>query len=701
MLATAVGVIILLGAVAVPALAYVHFSEPDTVLDRHGAPESSLTDAQLRRFAASAAASPLGGAASDTQQPPLILSYHDIQPNPEPRQRYTVTPQQLTDHLAMLRAMGYTSISSRALVDWLDGTGDLPERPVLLTFDDGTAGLWSHADAVLEAQGFTGVAFVISSRIGQHRPYYLTAQELDRLAATGRWEIHSHTRDGHDRVPTSADPDAERLPALISRAYLADEQRVESRAEFEARIRDDLVGSVADLAPWSADGDPLLFSYPFSADSELTADPDATVTASDVVADVFDVAFTNVLPDRLVSERDRRSRLLPRVEVFRATSTADLFTRITQAVPLPPRTSSPLADPADWTDTSGESLAGAATGDVDQGSESSEATEFDVPARALTLHAGDGDSLSALHLPGRSADWTEYRVRSLVDGLGTEAGGPTGSLLALLGSDEQVQVSTSATYVRVRVGPPLGERTTVFEQPLPAADSRMLSVEVAATEVAVFADGVELTRFPLRTNPTGGIAVAANDGSVRFSAMRLEEGGAAPSTPNPTSGFEVTSGEWEGVGDLAVTDAPVFRARTLSSHGDVTVSVRFRIEDYLGDGEQHDWDGVHLGLRYASPDDLYYVSVARRDGTIAIKRKAAGVYETLAQTELPLGVGEWHDASVTVSGATSGVAIVLTIDGQPVLSTIDAAAPIVEPGRVAVRTDNVRVELGGLIIRDL
>jgi peptidoglycan/xylan/chitin deacetylase (PgdA/CDA1 family) len=688
---TLLGGLLTVAALAVPAFAYVHFSEPDTVLDRHEAPNPSLSADELRALV------DIGGDRAG-QQPPLILSYHDVAPDPEPRHKYTVTPQQLTDHLAMLRAAGYESISSQQLVDWLDGTGDLPERPVMLTFDDGTSGLWSYADDVLEEQGFNAVVFVISSRIGQNRPYYLTSDEIDRLVATGRWEVQSHTRDGHERIPVDAD--GTEHPFLISRAWLADEERVETRPEFEARVADDLAGSIADIEHWFT-SDARLFAYPFSAEVEVTDDPDATATSSELVAQAFDASMTNVLPDRLVSDRDRRDRVLPRLEVFRATSTADLFTRISNAVPTAATTSSPLADPASWTDRSGEPLAGVATDDVDQGSEVAEAAAFDTARGRLTLTAPDDGFLPVYHQPGRSTDWVDYRIRTLVSGLGVRPGGPTGSVFALLGSEEQVQVSVSSTFVRVGIGDVPSQQEIVAEQPLEADDSRTVAVEVTADTLVVLVDGVEITRLPLPGESTGGIGVAANRGAVEFSAMRLEAGERAPSAPNPTSGFEVTSGEWRGEGSIATTSSPVFRARSLSSHGNAIVDLRFRIREYSETSTDHEWDGVHLGLRYTSPDDLYYVSVARRDGTIAIKRKAGGVYETLAVGELPLGVGEWHEATVTVTGTEDGVTLVLSVDGTTVLTHTDTELPLVEPGRVAVRSDNVDVEFSDLTIRDL
>ena len=164
--------------------------------------------------------------------------------------------------------------------------------------------------------------------------------------------------------------------------------------------------------------------------------------------------------------------------------------------------------------------------------------------------------------------------------------------------------------------------------------------------------------------------------------------------------FEVTSGDWSVEDGVARSDAPVFRARTETEEpADVTVALRFRIDGYEAVAEQHEWDGVHLGLRDTSPDDLYYLSVARRDGTDAIKRKSEGPSETLAQAPMELRAGRWHTATVSASDTAEGVRLVLEIDGTEVLSALDDE-PLTGPGRVALRSDNVEVAFDDVQVHD-
>ena len=171
----------------------------------------------------------------------------------------------------------------------------------------------------------------------------------------------------------------------------------------------------------------------------------------------------------------------------------------------------------------------------------------------------------------------------------------------------------------------------------------------------------------------------------------------------PVARFEVTSGGWQPVGTgSARTSSPVFRARSERSDlASPQVELRFRIDRFLDGQEGHDWDGVHVGLRYASPDDLYYVSVARRDGSVAMKRKSGGHYETLAVADHELSLNDWHRATVAVADTPDGTRLRLTLDGEPVLEVLDGIGHALPPGgRVLVRSDNVSATFGDVRVSD-
>ncbi len=109
-----------------------------------------------------------------------VLMYHDINDN---YNRFVVAPWQLEQQLIWLRDNGYTSITPRDLVAFLDNGAPLPPRPVILSVDDGWASARIFRD-LLTAYGFRGTYML---------PNYaeLTPDEIYQLDQTG--EVCGHT----------------------------------------------------------------------------------------------------------------------------------------------------------------------------------------------------------------------------------------------------------------------------------------------------------------------------------------------------------------------------------------------------------------------------------------------------------------------------------------------------------------------------
>lgn len=323
---SAVLALVSFAAIATPASVWWRIKDQPDVARQGDAPNAEIppnTAASFRRHARTPA--PPGDA-------PLILSYHDVQPQVEADDPYTVTPKEFASHLEMLRASGYRAMSGAQLARWVRGE-PAPPRSVVLTFDDNTAGMWRWADPILADAGFNAVVFVITGSMDR-RPYYLSWDELDRMVESGRWQIGSHTHDLHGRVPIS--PEGPRQPALINRAWLPEAQRIESLPELRTRIAADLDRGLAQLAEHGHDRPPL-FAFPFSADETPTNDPAAPQAVDGLLRDRFEVLLTNSEPPRFPSQEDRASADLPRLEVFSGTSAVELFRRVVAAERHRPR----------------------------------------------------------------------------------------------------------------------------------------------------------------------------------------------------------------------------------------------------------------------------------------------------------------------------------------------------------------------------
>ena len=125
-----------------------------------------------------------------------ILMYHVVA-DPRPGTAYPglwVRPSAFAAEMAGLRRAGYWGISLRqAWRAWTRG-GPLPRRPVVVSFDDGYLGDYTHARPVLRRLGWPGVLNLALRNVGPHN---LRAREVRALIADG-WEIDSHTIDHSD-----------------------------------------------------------------------------------------------------------------------------------------------------------------------------------------------------------------------------------------------------------------------------------------------------------------------------------------------------------------------------------------------------------------------------------------------------------------------------------------------------------------------
>jgi peptidoglycan/xylan/chitin deacetylase (PgdA/CDA1 family) len=123
-----------------------------------------------------------------------ILMYHYIRVNPDPADRLgfnlSVTPADFARQMDWLAANGYHPIDLDDLRGYLLGGSGLPDRPVVLTFDDGYRDLYTAAYPVLLAHHFKAVAYIVSGFVNS--PVSVTADQLLQMDANGI-QIGAHT----------------------------------------------------------------------------------------------------------------------------------------------------------------------------------------------------------------------------------------------------------------------------------------------------------------------------------------------------------------------------------------------------------------------------------------------------------------------------------------------------------------------------
>ncbi len=134
-----------------------------------------------------------------------IVMYHQLTKSESRAGRYVLTVEQFEKDLCFLKEKGYKSITLQQLLDFSQGKISLPEKSIIITFDDGNETLYEYALPLLEKHGFTAVGFVIGAmadrytELDDHNLNYsnLNWSEIKELCNGGVIDIQSHTYDLH------------------------------------------------------------------------------------------------------------------------------------------------------------------------------------------------------------------------------------------------------------------------------------------------------------------------------------------------------------------------------------------------------------------------------------------------------------------------------------------------------------------------
>lgn len=127
-----------------------------------------------------------------------VLMYHYLSVPPADADIYrldlSVPPDLFAEQLDRLLAEGYTTISPYDLVDALQRGVELPENPILITFDDGYRDNYENAFPLLRERRMQATIFVVTDFIDEERPAYLS-WEMAREMIDNQIAIESHGRN--------------------------------------------------------------------------------------------------------------------------------------------------------------------------------------------------------------------------------------------------------------------------------------------------------------------------------------------------------------------------------------------------------------------------------------------------------------------------------------------------------------------------
>lgn len=204
-------------------------------------------------------ASPAAAETYSAQVP--ILMYHNLAQ--EGSGSDTISVQRFEEHLAALQDAGYTTITFQDLLAYVEQGTELPEKPVLLTFDDGYESNYTLAYPLLQQYQMKATIFVIGVSMGKDTykdtgqamiPHF-TQEQAAEMEASGFVTIESHGYDIHE--VQGRDPEPIRVGILP--------REDESEWDYAAFLQEDCQ-AMTDLLGKT----PGVLAYPYGYASELS-----------------------------------------------------------------------------------------------------------------------------------------------------------------------------------------------------------------------------------------------------------------------------------------------------------------------------------------------------------------------------------------------------------------------------------------------
>lgn len=134
-----------------------------------------------------------------------IIMYHHISEKSSSLGNYVVSPEQFENDLKYIKELGYTTISVDELIKFSEGKFDMPEKAIMITFDDGYLSFYEYAYPLLKKYNMKAALSIIGrytdlySECDDHNVNYahVTWDNISEMSKSGLVEIENHTYDMH------------------------------------------------------------------------------------------------------------------------------------------------------------------------------------------------------------------------------------------------------------------------------------------------------------------------------------------------------------------------------------------------------------------------------------------------------------------------------------------------------------------------
>lgn len=222
---------------------------------------------------------------NDPAQTYRVLTWHDVRDNV--RESFKTWPEatavdtrDLVQQLSWIDKNGYHPVSLQQIIDARAGKQRLPDKAVLLTFDDGLESMYSKVFPLLKQFNYPALIAIVGDwiqtpqdqavqfgDIAVPRAQFLNWDQVREMTKSGLVEIASHTHSLHQGIVTN--PQGSLMPAAVSRSYQKQNTQYESDAAYARRVTSDLKRS-ADLITHETGKRPRAIVWPYGADNNFS-----------------------------------------------------------------------------------------------------------------------------------------------------------------------------------------------------------------------------------------------------------------------------------------------------------------------------------------------------------------------------------------------------------------------------------------------
>lgn len=137
-----------------------------------------------------------------------VLCYHHIRAwrasDAKEDRAYIVPPAKFEEQLKYLKENGYHAVVAQQVYDFYASGKPLPDKPIMLSFDDDDDNQYTTALPLLKKYGFNATFFIMTVTIDKEN--YMTAEQIKELDKEG-YDIEPHTWDHHMVTQYKTDED--------------------------------------------------------------------------------------------------------------------------------------------------------------------------------------------------------------------------------------------------------------------------------------------------------------------------------------------------------------------------------------------------------------------------------------------------------------------------------------------------------------